>query len=514
METQARAMEARLFPVVETQYGKIRGLNHQGVKTFKGIRYGASTEGKNRFMPPQPVKPWAGVVDAFDYGQISPQTPADRRMDYTNLISWHRQPGGIGEDCLALNVWTRSVNDNAKRAVMVVLHGGGFATGSGNHQDFDGEAAARLDDVVHVAVSHRLGAFGFMNLADLGAPEEFKYAGVAGVMDLVAALRWIQTNIDRFGGDPSRVLVYGQSGGGAKTSTLLAMPSAKGLFHRAGIQSGSALRLMEREPGIQNAEALLKALGMDKENIGDLQKVPFTTIVAAQASLPLDVSRFSPIVGNDVLPHHPFYPTAPPESVDVPIIVSTTLDDAALSLTNFDLTEADLKQDLEKQFEGNAPRIYKLYRDVYPDVSPYLIQARLITDRGGRYSATKLAELKAAQNGAPIYCYLWEWAAKAYDGKFGAVHGVDVAPAVHDYRGPNNDSGQKEGKLMVDRFAAAWTSFAKTGVPNSDLTPNWPPFDLKNRATMVFDNNTRVENDYRRDFRLLWEELGGTAIRG
>src|SRR4030042_5567396 len=126
---------------------------------------------------------------------------------------------------------------------------------------------------------------------------------------------------------------------------------------------------------------------MDKENIGDLQKVPFTTIVAAQASLPLDVSRFSPIVGNDVLPHHPFYPTAPPESVDVPIIVSTTLDDAALSLTNFDLTEADLKQDLEKQFEGNAPRIYKLYRDVYPDVSPYLIQARLSTDRGGRYSA-------------------------------------------------------------------------------------------------------------------------------
>jgi len=513
MDTPASAMEARLFPVVETQYGKVRGLNHQGVKTFKGVRYGASTAGKNRFMPPQPVKPWVGVVDAFDYGQVNPQTPADRRMDYTNLISWHRQPGGIGEDCLTLNIWSRSVNDNARRAVTVVLHGGGFATGSGNHQDFDGEAAARLDDIVHVSVSHRLGAFGYIDLADLGAPEEFKYAGVAGIMDLVAALKWIQKNIERFGGDPNRVLVYGQSGGGAKTGTLLATPSAKGLFHRAGIQSGSTLRLMEREQGAKNAEAILKALGMDKKKIPDLQKLPFSTIMAAQATLPLE-TRFSPIIGNEVLPHHPFHPAAPPESADIPVIISTTLDDAALSLTNFDLTESQLKDNLEKQFGGNAGRIYKLYRDAYPDTSPYLIQARLTTDRGFRYSSFKQAELKAALNRAPVYYYLWEWAAQAYDGKFGAVHGVDVAPAVHDYRGPNNDSGQKAGKLLVDRFAAVWTNFAKTGVPNSDLTPEWPPYDLKNRAMMVFNNNTRVENDYRREFRLLWEELGGAAIGG
>jgi para-nitrobenzyl esterase len=514
MDTQASAMEARLFPVVETQYGKIRGLNHQGIKTFLGIRYGAPTGGKNRFMPPQPVKPWAGVLNTFDYGQISPQTPADRRTDYPNLISWHRQPGGIGEDCLTLNVWSRSVNDNAKRAVTVVLHGGGFATGSGNHQGFDGEMMARLDDVVHVSVNHRLAVFGYINLADLGAPEEFKYASVAGVMDLVAALKWVQTNIDRFGGDPNRVFVYGQSGGGAKTSTLLAMPLAKGLFHRAGVQSGPALRLMEREQGVKNAEAILKALGIDKKNIANLQKLPFSTIMAAQASLPLDITRFSPIIGNDILPHHPFHPAAPPESADIPVIISTTLDDAAIMLTNFDLTESELKQNLDKQFGGNAKRIYKLYRDAYPDISPYLIQARLATDRGFRHSAIKQAELKVAQNGAPVYYYLWEWASKAFDGKFGAVHGVDVSPAVHDCHETNNDCGQKAGKLMVDRFAAVWTNFAKTGVPNSDLTPDWPKYDLKNRATMVFDNNTRVENDYRREFRLLWEELGGTGIGG
>ncbi len=514
MTTQASTMEARLFPVVETQYGKVRGLNHQGVKTFLGVRYGAPTGGKNRFMPPQPVKPWAGIVDSLDYGQISPQTPADRRGDYTNLIAWNRQPGGIGEDCLCLNIWSRSVNDNAKRAVTVVLHGGGFATGSGNHESFDGEASARLDDIVHVSVSHRLAAFGFINLVDLGAPEEFKYAGVTGVMDLVAALKWIQTNIERFGGDPNRVFVYGQSGGGAKTSTLLATPSAKGLFHRAGIQSGSAMRLMEREQGAKSAETILKALGINKKKIADLQKLPFSTIMAAQASLSPEFSRFSPVIGNEILPHHPFHPKAPPESADIPIIVSTTLDDAAISLTNFNLTETGLKKDIEKQYGKNAKRIYKLYRDAYPDISPYLIQARLMTDRGGRRSAIKLTEIKVAQKRAPVYHYLWEWASKAYDGKFGAVHGVDVSPAVHDHTGPNNDCGQKEGKLMVDRFAAVWTNFAKTGVPNSDLTPDWPQYDLKNRATMVFNNNTRVENDYRRDFRLLWEELGGAGTGG
>lgn len=267
---------------------------------------------------------------------------------------------------------------------------------------------------------------------------------------------------------------------------------------------------MEREQGTKNAEALFEAMGIDKKNIADLQKLPFSTIMAAQASLPPEFSRFSPIMGNDILPHHPFHPVAPPESTDIPVIISTTLDDAAISLTNFDLTESELKQNLEEQFADNAERIYRLYRDAYPDISPYLIQARLTTDRGSRYSAIKQAEMKAAQNSAPVYYYLWEWAAKAYDGKFGAVHGVDVAPTVHDYRGPNNDSGQKAGKLMVDRFAAVWTNFAKTGVPNSDLTPDWPQYDLKNRATMVFDNNTRVESDYRRDFRLLWEELGGS----
>jgi len=501
----ARAItETEMFPTVETRYGKVRGVEWNGIKTFKGIHYGASTAGKNRYMPPQPPAPWTGVFDAFDYGQIAPQSPTDRRSHYSAMIFWDRQPGGIGEDCLVLNVWTPSINDNAKRAVLVVFHGGGFTSGSGNAIGFDGDQAARYDDVVVVSVNHRLSSFGFLNLSGVGAPEEFKYAGVAGALDMVAALKWVHENIERFGGDPARVLAFGQSGGGAKTSTLLAMPGAKGLFQRAGVQSGSALRLATEESSAKSAEKLLQVLNIPKNRVTDLQKLPFTQLLAAQVTA---AAQFSPVVGSDALPHHPFDPIAPPESADVPVVIGTTLDDAALGMTNFTLDEAGLKEQLKKQLGANADRVYKLYRDTYPKASPFLIQARIATDRGFRRSAFKQAELKAATGKAPVYLYTWEWMVPAFDGKFGAVHGVDVGAAVHDFRGPINGSGSSDGTKMVEKFAAVWTGFAKTGKPASSLTPDWPAFDAKTRATMVFDTNTRVVNDHRREFRLLWDEL-------
>jgi len=499
------ATEAELFPIAKTAYGKVRGIDHAGVKTFKGIRYGASTGGKNRFMPPRQPKAWTGIYDAFDYGQISPQTPADRRNDYPNMILWDRQPGGIGEDCLSLNVWTPAVDGN-KRAVLVVFHGGGFATGSGNQLGFDGEGAARLDDVVVVSVTHRLSAFGYLNLAGVGAPGDFANAGVVGLMDMVAALKWVQTNIEGFGGDPARVMIFGQSGGGAKTSALLATPSAKGLFSRAGVQSGSALRLATPETATRAAEQFLKQLGITKQSIGKLQTLPFTQLLAATTSMPPGVG-FSPVIGNVILPHHPFDPVAPPESKDVPIIIGTTLDDAALGMSNYTLDEEGLKKQLQQQLAGNAERVYRMYRDTYPNISPYLVQARIATDRRFRRSAFKQAELKAAAGGAPAYLYLWEWVAPGFDGKFGAVHGVDVGPALHDFRGPINGSGSAAGKRITDQFAAAWTSFAKNGKPDAQGNPAWPTYSAASRATMVFDSYTRVVNDYRREFRVLWDEL-------
>lgn len=496
--------EAELFPTVETRYGKVRGVEWTGVKAFKGIRYGASTAGKNRYMPPRAPAEWSGVFDAFDYGQIAPQAPTDRRSDYSGMIFWDRQPGGMGEDCLTLNVWTRSVNDNAKRAVLVVYHGGGFASGSGNSIGFDGDQAARYDDVVVVSVNHRLSSFGFLHLDGLGAPEEFEFAGVAGALDMVAALKWVKDNIDRFGGDPNRVMIFGQSGGGAKTSTLLAMPGARGLFQRAGVQSGSALRLSTPESATESAEKLLKTLGLSKERIPELQKLPFTRLLAAQIT---SGGRFSPVIGGEALPHHPFDPEAPPESAEVPIIIGTTLDDAALSMRNFDLDEEGLTQQLQKQLGANADRVYEMYRDAYPSITPYLIQARIATDRGFRRSAFRQAELKTMQGRAPAHLYSWDWPSPAFDGKFGAVHGLDVGAAVHDFRGPINGSGGKEGKALVEKFAAVWAAFARTGTPDSALTPAWPAYDLEKRPTMVFDAETRVVNDHRGEFRRLWDEI-------
>ena len=278
----------KLFWEVETTGGRVQGIANSGIKEFKGIPYGAPTGGKNRFMPPQKPASWTGVRECFNYGQVCPQTLSDLRSDYGVMIQWDMQPGGLGEDCLTLNVWTPGVNDGGKRAVMVSFHGGGFVTGSGNAPGYDGAQLARFGDVVVVTVNHRLAAYGYLHLADLGAPSEFAEAGVAGVMDLVASLEWVRDNIERFGGDPNRVMIFGQSGGGAKTSTVLAMPSAKGLFHSAGVQSGSTLRLTTREQGTKLAEVLLSRLGISKGNIADLQKLS-----CRWASVSADSGRWS-----------------------------------------------------------------------------------------------------------------------------------------------------------------------------------------------------------------------------
>ena len=365
-------------------------------------------------------------------------------------------------------------------------------------------SAARYDDVVVVSVNHRLSSFGFLGLGELGAPSEFKYAGVTGALDMVAALKWVKQNIERFGGDANRVMIFGQSGGGAKTSTLLAMPGAKGLYHRAGVQSGSALRLMTPKRGCIGGKFLRGSYPQEQDC--RFAKLPFT-----HCSRTGHAKRILTRIGTDALPHHPFDPGAPPESADVPVIIGYTLDDAALSMTNFDLTEDALKAQIKTQLGTNADRVYKMYRDSFPSVTPYLIQARIATDRRFRRSAIKQAELKAAQGPGATYFYTWEWPVPAFDGKFGAVHGVDVGAAIHDFRGAINGSGSKDGKLLVERFAAVWTGFAKLGVPKSALTPEWPTYNAQTRATMVFDVNTRVVNDHRREFRLLWDELGEVA---
>jgi len=504
-----------LFIVTDTASGRLQGMNLGGINTFKGIPYGAPTGGQNRFMPPKKPASWTGTRDAFEFGEISPQVLADSRAQYTQLIDWYLQSANMGEDCLTLNIWTPGLKDGVKRPVMVSLHGGGFATGSSAEPGYNGDTLARFADVVVVTINHRLASLGYLNLADLGAPPEFAYAGIAGMMDIVAALEWIRDNIENFGGDPTTVMVWGQSGGGAKTGTLMAMPSAKGLFHRAAVQSGSALRLVTREAGTSSAEKLLKQLNLDKSRIADIQKLSWEQILDAQTAVAGTGpgGPFSPVVDGKVLPRQPFDPDAPTVSADVPMIISTVLDEAALVLTNFDLDEAGLKKFVQGVAGDKADRVLKLYRSWYPTTSPYLIQARIVTDRSFRSNAVKQAERKAALGKAPAYMYLFTWPAPGYDGKFGAVHGTDVGLVFHSYRGAIGGGGVV-AQALADRMAATWVAFAKTGDPNNSALPHWPTYNAPSRATMVFDRTISIENDPRSDFRTLWDELGTGGFPG
>jgi len=498
--------QSQLFWTVDTTSGKVQGIANTGIKEFKGIPYGAPTGGKNRYLPPKPPASWSGVRECFGHGQICPQTLSDLRSDYGMLIQWDLHVGGLGEDCLSLNIWTPGVNDGQKRPVMVSFHGGGFSTGSGNGPQYDGAQLARAGDVVVVTVNHRLASFGYLHLADLGAPAEFAQAGVVGMMDLVASLEWVRDNIANFGGDPARVMVFGQSGGGAKVSTILAMPSAKGLFHSAGLQSGSTIRSLTREQGTKSAEALLAKLGIAKGNIADIQKLPWQQILEAQASLGASAA-FTPVVDGQVLPHHPFDPTAPPESADVPVVISTTLEDAALRLTNFDLDEAGLKAMMTERYGPKAEQMLELYRSRYPNKSPFKIQAQIVTDAGLRRNAVLQAERKSALGKAPVYMYLWAFESAGFNGKFGAVHGTDVSASFNNYRDGVGGTGSRQERALWDRFAASWVSLARTGNPNNPKIPHWPAYDAATRATMVFDNETRVENDCRGEIRRFWDEM-------
>jgi para-nitrobenzyl esterase len=496
----------KLFHTTETENGRVMGLANSAVIQFKGIPYGASTGGKNRFLPPQKPASWSGVREAFQYGQVAPQLLSSLESEYGRLIYWDIHPSGYGEDCLSLNVWTKTLDRSAKKAVLVSFHGGGFASGSGNTIGFDGALMANNHDVVVVTINHRLNVFGYLNLKDLDAPDEFKYAGVAGIMDMAASLEWVRDNIENFGGDPGRVMIFGQSGGGAKTSTMLSNAKAKGLFHRAAIQSGSALRLGDSAQAAKNAEILLDELGIAKNDIASIQKKSWQEILEASVSLtpPEGVMSvgFGPIIDGEYLTRQPFDPDAPSESADVPVIISSTLHDSSFTMTNYDLDDEGLRRAIGGRFgEERADDIIKAQKAARPSDSNFLIQAATFTDATRGNATYVQAERKAALEGAPVYVYQWDWSSQMADGKYGATHGLDVSPAFDNYRDATMSNSSAAGKRVSNAFAKAWAAFAKTGDPNdsdSEL-PEWPAFDADTRAIMVFDNDLRVENDYRGD---------------
>jgi para-nitrobenzyl esterase len=327
-------------PVVDTASGKIRGAAVGGIKAFKGIPYGASTAGTNRFMPPHKPAPWGGVREAVDWAGHAPQAFFGRRRPEVSHLAPPPDTVPVSEDCLTLNLWTPGL-DAGKRPVMVWFHGGAFSYGSANTPRTAGANLARRGDVVVVTVNHRLNVFGFLDLSEIGGAE-FVHSGNVGVLDLVAALEWVRENVARFGGDPGNVTIFGQSGGGGKVSALLAMPAAKGLFQRAIVMSGAGIRMAEHDRATKLAEAVLGEVGLKANQLDKLQAVPFERLIAAiepaQKKLApvgfrlLDRYGFGPVVDGHDLPRHPFDPTAPDLSDDVPVMVGGTRDENALFL--------------------------------------------------------------------------------------------------------------------------------------------------------------------------------------
>ncbi len=504
--------DATRSPVVETAAGRVAGVTSAGVHIFKGIPYGAPTGGANRFQPPRKPAPWTGTRDAIAYAGRSPQAPAAPQRPELATVWGPVDTLPVGEDCLTLHVWTPGL-DNTRRPVMVWLHGGAFSYGSANSPRYDASNLARRNDVVVVAVNHRLNVFGHLDLSAVGG-ERFAQSGNVGLLDLVAALEWVREHAPRFGGDPGNVTILGQSGGGGKVSALLAMPPAQGLFHKAIVQSGASVRFAEPERTTRLAEAVLQHLGLRPDQIDALQALPLArlqeAVVPAQATLPrprlplLDRYNFGPVIDGNLLRAHPFDPAAPAISDHVPVMVGDTKDEAAIFLApddavwNRTVTEDDLAKRITAVAGDVTRELLAYYKRSAPTASPSdrLITALTASNFGVR--SIVLAERKAARRKAPVWAYDFAWETPAFGGRLKSCHSVEV-PFVFDTLHVIGAAHRRAGdQALADRVSRTWAEFARNG------RAPWPAYTEAQRATMVFDDTCRVVDDPDGDVRKLW----------
>jgi para-nitrobenzyl esterase len=510
---------------VETNAGKIRGAAVNGIHAFKGIPYGASTAGKNRFMPPVKPEPWSGVRDALHCGRSAPQTIPGAPsifagMDF--LASGGDPPGtGEGEDCLVLNVWTPGVKDNQKRPVMLWCHGGGFTSGSGSAPLYDGANLARRGDVVVVTISHRLGALGYTYLRHAGG-DAFAASGNVGMLDIVAALAWVRDNIAEFGGDPGRVLVFGESGGGQKVSALLAMPPAKGLFHRAVIESGPGVKMNALDHATKVGDMLLAELDVKPGRVADVQNLPLERIIGAQGAvsrklgpfLPGMIQGFAPVVDGVSLLQQPFDPVAPRVSEDVPLLIGFNRTELTLFAAGtpalFSLDEAGMRQRVTALLGEHAEATIQAFRSDYPHVNASGLYFMIATAYPTVAFTAKIAERRATLGKAPTYVYEFTWETPILGGKLRSPHTIEM-PFVFDNVGDPlvqklTGSGPDIFPL-AEHVSGAWTAFAATGAPDSQGFPHWPPYSAANRNIMMIDTDSKVDKDPDRDARIAIENI-------
>jgi para-nitrobenzyl esterase len=509
--TPAPTQQGESMSVATTEHGKVRGVSADGIHTFKGIPYGGSTAGSGRFRPPQPPAAWTGIREALTFAPMCPQVTSP----LPPLFSSWTFDKDMSEDCLALNVWTPGLNDGRKRPVMVWFHGGDFSNLSGSRNVFDGTSLAKKGDVVVITLNHRLNLFGYLYLAQL--VPDLPDSGNVGLLDLIAALRWVRDNATAFGGDPGNITIFGQSGGGAKVTCLMAMPEAAGLFHRAIVQSGSYyLKAMDPEAGTKQARQLLAALDIQPGDARQLVSLPADALVAGLARV-LKTSpapNFRPVADGRALPAGPWAPDAPAISAQVPLMVGTvatemTLLSGARDPATFSLDEAGLRQRISAWFaSGDVDRVISTFRAARPNATPSELFFAIDTDRSMRQGAWQQVERRAAQQGAPVWLYEVDWATPVDGGKWKSPHSIELALVFDNVAKSASMVGTgPEPQRVAAQMSACWLAFARSGNPNNAAVPNWSSYQPDKRATMVFDVQSKVVDDWRSNERKLFGTL-------
>ncbi len=488
-------------PEVGTRSGKVRGFKRNGVYIFRGIPYAAPPVDGLRFMPPQPPTPWTGTRASLAYGPVCPQ-PTRWRNDYLAFVyDWDE--GYAQENCLCLNVWTPGLGAHDQRPVMVWLHGGGFSAGSSQElPSYEGTRLSRRGDVVVVSINHRLGPLGFLNLGEDATASDSN----AGMLDIVAALRWVRDNIAGFGGDPGNITLFGQSAGGWKIGALMTMPAAHGLFHKVIIQSGSLLRLGEPADTQALAQQLLQELEIAADDVAALRAVPVARLLeagtaarqklAVARSVPTAKITWQPTVDGMAIPRHPFDLDAPALAAGIPMLVGTTRNERSPSLAEPWLESMSLDKVVERlrsEHGERAPAIVDAYRAANPDAKPVEILSLILSPRA---DAIRQATLQAANGLAPVYLYWFAWKTPVLDGRPRAFHCADLPFSFDNIeRCATMTGGGEDAYRLAARMSEAWLAYARTGDPNHRELPAWPMFSPGQGQTMIFDNACSTSDD-------------------
>lgn len=494
----------------QTEYGKVCGYIYKGIYTYKGIPYAQA----KRFETPKALEPWSGIRSCRTYGPSAPQPTSNRWNNDAGAFFYLWYEGRQSEDCLCLNVWTKGINDGKKRPVLVWFHGGGFAEGCGqDHPGYHGHNLADKGDVVVVTVNHRLNTLGYTDLSEYG--DKYKYSGNVGNIDLVEALKWVRDNISNFGGDPNCVTIFGQSGGGAKVSSMLCMPMAKGLFHRAMIMSGSGFMCgQNKEIAHKIGRRTVELLGLNKDNIDDIQKVDYEKLYEANTKAMSEMSQeirrspsgrfvsWEPIVDGDALPDALWENGSEKISSNVPLIIGSTLNEFVggnkpkAGINTWD----DVKANLGKTMGKDAGEFVDAFREAYPAAG---IDEIYRLDTMVRPAALQQLHKRVADNGAPVWNYLFTYQLKGEDGNFHAGHNGDIPFYFNNVvRSANMTGATPDGIALGDTMSSVLINFARTGRPYAPGMPEWKPSTAKEVNTMIW-NTPKVMQVSNHDKRLV-----------